>query len=489
MDDATRARIQQIRDNWTPKRTGITTLCFIDVEWLCDQLEAALVAGTFVDGVEAAIDAVNRIGYSTMPHDPGTSWAYRVYRDNGRADMKLDAIAALRALQPPKPPAMEPQPEPLTGLLGPGTAGGVYPDDTPSEPAASNSLDFYPATLPYINEGFEMTIKNEPTSGSGERGNMQVALSNDHPLKVAFDKWSETDEFKNALHWCYRTKYADGRAIDPIQIEQHAKGSMWLAFTRSYLDLVSERAVKTIATDAWSNWRTTKCRECGEYQTHGRRLCQKCGKGALTHLADHLSANEVGPWEVEDAMSEQRTSDNPYIKQIASSQAELTRVKAELAASLNNLMTRNNELLEARVRIAKLEAELATARATADSRLTELRQYLEQRNELVAERDAALAEQKRAERDYEDCRTALVEWRSDFATLRQRQYEMEQELAAANQRADDAVAAANDMATAALSQRIRCHGSRCGCLWCEEVKRADSVVAAIRKPKEGGDAI
>ena len=263
-------------------------------------------------------------------------------------------------------------------------------------------------------------------------------------------------------------------------------------------------AVKTIATDAWSNWRTTKCRECGEYQTHGRRLCQKCGKDALTHLADHLSANEVGPWEVDNVMGEQQipTYEDCGMEahlisfdtlcpgcEISSLRAEVASVQTELTAALNHLMTRNNELLGARIRITKLEAELATARATADSRLTELRQYLEQRNELVAERDAALAEQKRAERDYEDCRTALVEWRSDFATLRQRQYEMEQELAAANQRADDAVAAANDMATAALSQRIRCHGSRCGCLWCEEVKRADSVVAAIRKPKEGGDAI
>ena len=156
----TRARIQQIRDSWTPQRTGITTICFIDVEWLCDQLEAVLAAGTFAEGVEAAAAKCECV----QP----------IYQHRCNVCIACQCYFMIRALQPPKPPAMEPQPEPFTGLLGPGIAGGVYPDATPAEPAASNSLDFYPPTPPHTDEGFEMTIKNEPTSGSGERSNMFI---------------------------------------------------------------------------------------------------------------------------------------------------------------------------------------------------------------------------------------------------------------------------------------------------------------------------
>ena len=260
-------------------------------------------------------------------------------------------------------------------------------------------------------------------------------------------------------------------------------------------------AVKTIATDAWSNWRTTKCRECGEYQTHGRRLCQKCGKDALTHLADHLSANEVGPWEVDNVMGEQQipTYEDCGMEahlvsfdtlcpgcEISSLRAEVASVQTELTAALNHLMTRNNELLGARIRITKLEAELATARATADSRLTELRQYLEQRNELVAERDAALAEwdsnkiilscpncgsidpvihldqsSEFCQNDFHEQNFAIPMTRlrrqistlerdlqaaNQRALLREEQIsELITKLSAANQRADDAVAAAQKL--------------------------------------------
>lgn len=57
-------------------------------------------------------------------------------------------------------------------------------------------------------------------------------LSEDHYMKIAWNKFCETDEFKNALKWCTATKYDDGRPIDPISQEQHAKGSLWLAFTK-----------------------------------------------------------------------------------------------------------------------------------------------------------------------------------------------------------------------------------------------------------------
>ena len=235
-------------------------------------------------------------------------------------------------------------------------------------------------------------------------------------------------------------------------------------------------AVKTIATDAWSNWRTTKCRECGECQTHGRRLCQKCGKDALTHLADHLSANEVGPWEVDNVMGEQQipTYEDCGMEahlvsfdtlcpgcEISSLRAEVASVQTELTAALNHLMTRNNELLGARIRIAKLEAELATARATADSRLTELRQYLEQRNELEAERATALA-QVETLRMWANCggpatgRTCCSSEEMGHEIfgvhheIEPDKYLCEfhwfkQLLAAVNQRADDAVAAAQKL--------------------------------------------
>jgi hypothetical protein len=57
-------------------------------------------------------------------------------------------------------------------------------------------------------------------------------LSTDHQMMKAWDEFCDTDEFKNALRWAVETKYDDGRPIDDIQREQHAKGSMWLAFTK-----------------------------------------------------------------------------------------------------------------------------------------------------------------------------------------------------------------------------------------------------------------
>ena len=51
-------------------------------------------------------------------------------------------------------------------------------------------------------------------------------------MMKAWNEWCETDEFKNALRWAVETKYDDGRPISDIQREEHAKGSMWLAFTK-----------------------------------------------------------------------------------------------------------------------------------------------------------------------------------------------------------------------------------------------------------------
>lgn len=59
-----------------------------------------------------------------------------------------------------------------------------------------------------------------------------MALPEDHPMMVAWNKFCDTEEFKNALHWAQITKYDDGRPIDPFQHEQHIKGALWLAFTK-----------------------------------------------------------------------------------------------------------------------------------------------------------------------------------------------------------------------------------------------------------------
>jgi hypothetical protein len=60
----------------------------------------------------------------------------------------------------------------------------------------------------------------------------QMALPNDHPMMVAWNAFCSTDEFKNALRWAVETKYDDGREVGDHWREQHAKGAMWLAFTK-----------------------------------------------------------------------------------------------------------------------------------------------------------------------------------------------------------------------------------------------------------------
>jgi len=60
----------------------------------------------------------------------------------------------------------------------------------------------------------------------------EMALPDDHPMMKAWNAWCSTDEFKNSLMWATKTHYDDGRPIGEIQIEQHAKGAMWLAFIK-----------------------------------------------------------------------------------------------------------------------------------------------------------------------------------------------------------------------------------------------------------------
>lgn len=59
-----------------------------------------------------------------------------------------------------------------------------------------------------------------------------MALSNDDPMMKAWNAWCKTDEFKNALHWTQRAYYDDDRQISAPRREDHAKGAMWLAFTK-----------------------------------------------------------------------------------------------------------------------------------------------------------------------------------------------------------------------------------------------------------------
>jgi len=51
-------------------------------------------------------------------------------------------------------------------------------------------------------------------------------------MMKAWKEFCETDEFKTALMWALKTTYDDGRLVPSFQVEQHAKGAMWLAFTK-----------------------------------------------------------------------------------------------------------------------------------------------------------------------------------------------------------------------------------------------------------------
>ncbi len=62
---------------------------------------------------------------------------------------------------------------------------------------------------------------------------INTALPVDHPMMKAWNEFQGTEEFKNALRWAVALKYEDGREITDIYREQHAKGSMWLAFTKA----------------------------------------------------------------------------------------------------------------------------------------------------------------------------------------------------------------------------------------------------------------
>ena len=278
----TLARIQQIRDNWTPQRTGITTICFIDVEWLCDQLEAALAAGTFAEGVEAAATYMERAGLGK----------------------RSDHIANIRALQPPKPPAMEPQQCPTckglkkvrvrslkdnheTEVVACSDCNGTGEKPTPAEPAASNSLDFYPSTLPYTNEGVEMTIKNAPASGSSERRNMFIEAGSfpkevdGIPRRCRVDLSTPAETAIRAAVWAVEVTGCDERLTDAVVLLSQAQDKV-----ADYLEGI-ERATAPPAALS-----TLYCRDCGTPQNEDQHEYNKdcyCG-GSFTLADDAISS-------------------------------------------------------------------------------------------------------------------------------------------------------------------------------------------------------
>jgi len=74
-------------------------------------------------------------------------------------------------------------------------------------------------------------------------------LSSNHPLMIAWNSFCSTEEFKNALRWATETHYEDGRPILDEFRQEHAKGALWLAFTRG-MEIALAAPVGSIAPSA-----------------------------------------------------------------------------------------------------------------------------------------------------------------------------------------------------------------------------------------------
>jgi hypothetical protein len=70
-----------------------------------------------------------------------------------------------------------------------------------------------------------------------------MALSPEHRFMKAWNAYQETDDFMNSLMWATLLVYPhNGERIPEISREQHAKGSMWAAFTKG-MEIAEETAV------------------------------------------------------------------------------------------------------------------------------------------------------------------------------------------------------------------------------------------------------
>lgn len=61
-----------------------------------------------------------------------------------------------------------------------------------------------------------------------------MVMQAEHLMLKVWEAYCNTDEFKNSLEWAVRLNYDDGQPISDLNRENHAKGAMWLAFTKGF---------------------------------------------------------------------------------------------------------------------------------------------------------------------------------------------------------------------------------------------------------------
>ena len=150
--------------------------------------------------------------------------------------------------------------------------------------------------------GLRRRLRQEPDSGPllpvkrrKQGGNMNeelnqatTALPTDHPLMKAWTSFCETDEFKNALRWAVALKYDDGRPISEIQREQHAKGAMWLAFTKG-IEMSDQDELK------WFRIMFTALNLCGRHAEDFDGTCPFCQIVELRARLNSLTTGYLTP--------------------------------------------------------------------------------------------------------------------------------------------------------------------------------------------------
>lgn len=196
------------------------------------------------------------------------------------------------------------------------------------------------------------------------------------------------------------------------------------------------------------------------------------GKSDVRGIPDEVRRQSWDLWLLE----KQRA----YHNGLLSLRAELTRVKAELVYAKADVATLKacdaDALTHANERIAKLEAERDAALADRDVLATlfyEAQESLCSCN--IVDTSKPVGDPYNYVCEWHALHQKHVIAREPLITMSQKLDMTERELAAANQRADDAVAA-----LAAIDSQDCIHGKSDG-------EDCDDC-AAIRQPKEGGDA-